>query len=289
MRRRLARHGPRPLRTARAAGRAAHRLRCLPRRLARQQPAEGGPQLRPDGQGHADGPGRARRGAGARRSCSGSSTTTSSTTAWAAASAAAACTSTTPARAAGSCRWRTSTPASPASSWSSNPATDFQPRRPQAGRPGRHAGPAARHRRAPCWPRCSPACCWSRSGAAVPALSRTYIDMFLIGGQTSLLGALFASMGAVRGAHRRADRAATGEPAARPHHLLHAEQRPLPAPSAAPAGHLLRPAQPGRPGPAAPVQRRGGRDPGPRPRRRGRRRRSSSSSTPSCCGPTTPS
>ncbi|MFD8371398.1 NHLP family bacteriocin export ABC transporter peptidase/permease/ATPase subunit [Streptomyces sp. NPDC059688] len=31
-------------------------------------------------------------------------------------------------------------------------------------------------------------------GAAVPALSRTYIDMFLIGGQTSLLGVLFASM-----------------------------------------------------------------------------------------------
>ncbi|MFE0798522.1 NHLP family bacteriocin export ABC transporter peptidase/permease/ATPase subunit [Streptomyces sp. NPDC058812] len=33
-------------------------------------------------------------------------------------------------------------------------------------------------------------------GAAVPALSRTYIDMFLIGGQTSLLGVLFASMAA---------------------------------------------------------------------------------------------
>jgi NHLM bacteriocin system ABC transporter peptidase/ATP-binding protein len=33
-------------------------------------------------------------------------------------------------------------------------------------------------------------------GAAVPALSRTYIDTFLIGGQTSLLGVLFASMGA---------------------------------------------------------------------------------------------
>ncbi|MGV9423080.1 NHLP family bacteriocin export ABC transporter peptidase/permease/ATPase subunit [Streptomyces sp. NPDC003656] len=32
-------------------------------------------------------------------------------------------------------------------------------------------------------------------GAAVPALSRTYIDMFLIGGQTSLLSVLFASMG----------------------------------------------------------------------------------------------
>ncbi|MEV6172370.1 NHLP family bacteriocin export ABC transporter peptidase/permease/ATPase subunit [Streptomyces sp. NPDC051954] len=32
-------------------------------------------------------------------------------------------------------------------------------------------------------------------GASVPALSRTYIDMFLIGGQTSLLGVLFASMG----------------------------------------------------------------------------------------------
>ncbi|MCK1819986.1 NHLP family bacteriocin export ABC transporter peptidase/permease/ATPase subunit [Streptomyces sp. XM83C] len=31
-------------------------------------------------------------------------------------------------------------------------------------------------------------------GAAVPALSRTYIDMFLIGGQTSLLGVLFAAM-----------------------------------------------------------------------------------------------
>lgn len=34
-------------------------------------------------------------------------------------------------------------------------------------------------------------------GAAVPALSRTYIDMFLIGGQTSLLGPLFASMTAM--------------------------------------------------------------------------------------------
>ncbi|WP_327417798.1 NHLP family bacteriocin export ABC transporter peptidase/permease/ATPase subunit [Streptomyces sp. NBC_01233] len=32
-------------------------------------------------------------------------------------------------------------------------------------------------------------------GASVPALSRTYIDMFLIGEQTSLLGVLFASMG----------------------------------------------------------------------------------------------
>ncbi len=31
-------------------------------------------------------------------------------------------------------------------------------------------------------------------GAAVPALSRTYIDTFLIGGRTSLLGVLFASM-----------------------------------------------------------------------------------------------
>ncbi|WP_240930240.1 NHLP family bacteriocin export ABC transporter peptidase/permease/ATPase subunit, partial [Streptomyces coryli] len=31
-------------------------------------------------------------------------------------------------------------------------------------------------------------------GAAVPALSRTYIDMFLIGNQTSLLGTLFAAM-----------------------------------------------------------------------------------------------
>ncbi|NEB75589.1 NHLP family bacteriocin export ABC transporter peptidase/permease/ATPase subunit [Streptomyces sp. SID14478] len=34
-------------------------------------------------------------------------------------------------------------------------------------------------------------------GAAVPALSKTYIDLFLIGDQTSLLGALFASMGAL--------------------------------------------------------------------------------------------
>ncbi|MEU4685754.1 NHLP family bacteriocin export ABC transporter peptidase/permease/ATPase subunit [Streptomyces xinghaiensis] len=32
-------------------------------------------------------------------------------------------------------------------------------------------------------------------GAAVPALSRTYIDMFLFGDQTSLLGVLFAAMG----------------------------------------------------------------------------------------------
>ncbi len=32
-------------------------------------------------------------------------------------------------------------------------------------------------------------------GAAVPALSRTYIDLFLFGHQTSLLGVLFASMG----------------------------------------------------------------------------------------------
>ncbi|GAA2302632.1 NHLP family bacteriocin export ABC transporter peptidase/permease/ATPase subunit [Streptomyces kunmingensis] len=34
-------------------------------------------------------------------------------------------------------------------------------------------------------------------GAAVPALSKTYIDLFLIGDQTSLLGALFTSMGAM--------------------------------------------------------------------------------------------
>ncbi|MFE8015237.1 NHLP family bacteriocin export ABC transporter peptidase/permease/ATPase subunit [Streptomyces antibioticus] len=33
-------------------------------------------------------------------------------------------------------------------------------------------------------------------GAAVPALSRTWIDTYLIGGQTSLLGTLFAAMGA---------------------------------------------------------------------------------------------
>jgi NHLM bacteriocin system ABC transporter peptidase/ATP-binding protein len=33
-------------------------------------------------------------------------------------------------------------------------------------------------------------------GAAVPALSRTYIDMFLVGNQTSLLGVLFSAMGA---------------------------------------------------------------------------------------------
>ncbi|MFE2374032.1 NHLP family bacteriocin export ABC transporter peptidase/permease/ATPase subunit [Streptomyces sp. NPDC059398] len=37
------------------------------------------------------------------------------------------------------------------------------------------------------------------TGAALPALSRTYIDMFLIGGQTSLLGALFASMATMVG------------------------------------------------------------------------------------------
>ncbi|MFF7214942.1 NHLP family bacteriocin export ABC transporter peptidase/permease/ATPase subunit [Streptomyces sp. NPDC008238] len=34
-------------------------------------------------------------------------------------------------------------------------------------------------------------------GAALPALSRTYIDLFLIGDQTSLLGVLFASMAAM--------------------------------------------------------------------------------------------
>ncbi|UNM12508.1 NHLP family bacteriocin export ABC transporter peptidase/permease/ATPase subunit [Streptomyces formicae] len=34
-------------------------------------------------------------------------------------------------------------------------------------------------------------------GAALPALSRTYIDMFLVGRQTSLLGVLFASMAAM--------------------------------------------------------------------------------------------
>jgi NHLM bacteriocin system ABC transporter peptidase/ATP-binding protein len=34
-------------------------------------------------------------------------------------------------------------------------------------------------------------------GAAVPALSRTYIDMFLIGNQASLLGVLFTAMGAM--------------------------------------------------------------------------------------------
>ncbi|WP_328319343.1 NHLP family bacteriocin export ABC transporter peptidase/permease/ATPase subunit [Streptomyces sp. NBC_00388] len=37
------------------------------------------------------------------------------------------------------------------------------------------------------------------TGAALPALSRTYIDMFLIGDQTSLLGALFASMATMVG------------------------------------------------------------------------------------------
>ncbi|MCF3964220.1 NHLP family bacteriocin export ABC transporter peptidase/permease/ATPase subunit [Streptomyces fuscigenes] len=35
------------------------------------------------------------------------------------------------------------------------------------------------------------------TGAAVPALSRTYIDLFLLGGQSSLLGPLFAAMAAM--------------------------------------------------------------------------------------------
>ncbi len=124
-------------------------------------------------------------------------------------------------------------------------------------------------------------------GAAVPALSRTYIDMFLIGGQTSLLGVLFASMGAcvaltlvltwLQQANLLRGRiiSSTLSSARFLRHLLR-----LP-------GHLLLPAQPGRPGPATPVERRGGRDTGPRPRGGGRRRASSSCCTPCCCGRTT--
>ena len=187
MRRRLPRHGARPLRPPRPAGGAAHRVRCLPGRLARQQPAEGGPQLRPRR------PRACRwtrpRSPRCRRppSCSGSSTTTSSTTAWAAASDGAGVHINDPGKG------RRFVPMEDFDTSFTGVVLVMEPGprlphgRPQARRPGRHAGPAARHlghdaRRA-CWR----ACCWSRSARRVPALSRTYIDMFLIGGQTSLL------------------------------------------------------------------------------------------------------
>ena len=281
-----ARHGARPLRPARAAGGAAHRLRRLPRRLTRQQPAEGGPQLRADGQGHADGAGRAGRGAGAGDPVLGVQPLRRlrrhGPPLRPARRAHQRPRQGPPFRPA----WRTSTPASPASSSSSSPARTSSTggRKPGVLRalPARLRGTAGTHARGAAR---QPAAGRRRRGGAraEPYVHRHVPDRR----QTSLLGVLFASMGAMVVLTVGADLAAAGEPAARPHHLLHAQQRPLPAASAAAAGHLLLPAQPRRPGAAPPVQRRGRRDPGPRPGRGRAWTASSSSSTRSCCGPTT--
>ena len=85
-------------------------------------------------------------------------------------------------------------------------------------------------------------------------------------------GRLFAAMAATVALHRRSHRSAAGQSATRPRHLLHAQQRPLPAPSASASGRLLRAAQPGRPRTAPAVQRHRRRDAGQRPGRRGRGR-----------------
>ena len=77
------------------------------------------------------------------------------------------------------------------------PGDGLHPGRRKPGVLRRHARPGCAAPPGRCRPRCWRACCWSLVGAAVPALSRTYIDMFLIGGQTSLLGVLFASMARV--------------------------------------------------------------------------------------------
>ena len=270
MRRRLAGHGARPLRPARPAGGAADRLRRLPRRLAGQQRAQGGPQLRAGGQGHADGARGAGRGAGPGDPVLGVQ----------------------PLR-----RVRGDDPAvRPSRGADQRPGAGppfgragglrrqlhrggaglrtrrgFPSRRTPARGRRRAADPAARHRRHPA----------GRTPGQLPARRGGHRDP---GAQPHVHRPVparrpeFAAAGAVRldgrdgAADRRADRAAAGEPAARPAHLLHAGQRPLPSPPAAAAGRLLRPAQSGRPGPAPPVQRLGRRDPGPRPGLRGRRR-----------------
>ena len=270
MRRRLAGHGARPLRTACAARGAADRLRCLPRRLARQQSAQGGPQLRPAGQGHADGAGRARRGAGAGHPVLGVQ----------------------PLRR----LRRHGPPLRPPRRAHQRPrqgpplrgdgglrhqlhrrrpglrAGRILPQgRPQARRPRRRARPDARHHGHPAGRAArQPAAGRGRRGGA---RAEPYVHRHVPDRQPDLAaGAALRVDGRDGRADRRADRPATGQSAARPHHLLHPHQRPLPAASAQAPGHLLRPAQPGRPGPAAPVQRRGGRNAGTRPRRRGRGR-----------------
>ena len=274
MRRRLPRHGPRPLRPAHPAGGTAHRLRCLPGRLARQQPPEGGPQLRPDRQGHADGRGRPRRGEGAGRPLLGVQPLRRLRRHGAPLRPARRPHQRPrqgpPVRADGGLRRRLHR---------GRPRHGARRRlregRPQARRAGRHARPAARHlghhaRRRPR----EPAAGGGRRGRtrAEPHLHRhvPHRRPDLPAGRAVRVD------GRVRAADGRADLAAAGEPAARPPDLLDPVQRPLPAASAAAAGHLLLPAQPGRPGPASAVQRRGRRDPGPRPRGRrcgrGRRR-----------------
>ncbi len=137
------------------------------------------------------------------------------------------------------------------------PGDDFTRGGRKPGVLGAMRAPAARHRGRRC-----PPPCWLQSlllvavGAAVPALSRTYIDMFLIGGQTSLLGVLFASMGAcvlltiVLTWLQQAN-------------LLHGRIISSTLSSARFLRHLLRlpvtffsPTQPGRPRTTPPVQRR---------------------------------
>ena len=126
-------------------------------------------------------------------------------------------------------------------------------------------------------------------GAAVPALSRTYIDMFLIGDQTSLLGVLFASMAACVALTA----VLTGLQQA---NLLRGRIISSTLTSARFLRHLLRLPVTffAQRSPADLVQRLQSNDAVAETLARdlaagGRRRRSSSSSTPCCCGPTTPS
>ncbi len=286
MRRRLSRHGPRPPRAARPAGGAADRLRRLPRRLTRQQRPEGGPQLRPDRQGHADGTGRPARGAGPRRAVLGVQPLRRPRGVPAASRAA---------RRGPPQRPRQGAPGGERRGvrrlvHRRRPGPGAGPLvpqgRPQARAARRAAGPAARHRRHPA-DRApgQPAAGRGGRGAAraEPDVHRPVPDRGAdLGARAALRGD-----GRAGGADRLADRPPAGQSAARADHLLDAEQRPVPAPSAAAAGDLLRPALPRRPGAAAPVERHGGRDPRPRPGGRRRRRGGGGALRACCCGRTT--
>ena len=120
------------------------------------------------GQGHADGAGGAGRGAGARHPVLGVQPLRRLRRHWDAASAGAACTSTTPTRAAGSCRMEDFDTSFTGVVLVFEPGEDFTPGRPQAGHHCAPCRPGCAAPRAPCWPRCWPACCWSRSARRCP-------------------------------------------------------------------------------------------------------------------------
>ncbi|MCE0445801.1 hypothetical protein LT493_15310 [Streptomyces tricolor] len=151
----------------RPAGGAAHRLRRLPRRLARLQPPQGGPRLRPDRQGHADGPGRPSPRCGPPPSSSGSSTTTSSTTAWAAASP-ARCSVNDPAKGRRFVPMESSHGSFTGVVLVLEPGENFTRGGRRPGVLGAPCRPGCRGTAGTSRRRCWPACCWSRSAPPCP-------------------------------------------------------------------------------------------------------------------------